>query len=109
MGAIPVQTISLAGVEPGTPTAADMTGDTVANNGNMHIIVTDGATTAPTVTIKSQVSCNQDQDHDVVVAVPSGSSMKIGPFPPSRFNTPAGVIEVTMDDDTSVTIEAFTY
>lgn len=109
MAAIPVQTISLTGLSRAAATAAGATGDTVANNGNMHIIVTDTGTTAPTVTIISQTACNQDETHDIEVSIPSGESRVIGPFPPSRFNTAAGVIEVSYSSETDVTIEAYTY
>lgn len=108
MADITVQQISLSGLTESAATAATAAGDTVLNNGRTFIEVTDGATTNPTVTIASQVDCNQGYTHDVVVTVPSGEAKIIGPFPPNRFNNASGQIEVTYDDDTSVTIAAFT-
>ena len=107
MPEITVQQISTSGLTPVAGTAATAAGDTVINNGRTYIEIVDGATTAPTVTIASQVDCNQGFTHDLVVAVPSGGTKKIGPFPPNRFNNTSGQIEVTYDDDTSVTIAAF--
>lgn len=106
MAEITVQQISTAGLAPVAGVAAGATGDTVINNGRTYIEVTDGATTAPEVTIASQVSCDQGFTHDVVVNVASGGTMLIGPFPPNRFNNSDGMIEVTYDDTTSVTIRA---
>lgn len=108
MSEITVQQISLSGLAEAAGTAATAAGDTVINNGRTFIEVVDGATTAPTVTIASQTDCNQGYTHDIVVAVPSGAARIIGPFPPNRFNNTSGQIEVTYDDDTSVTIAAFT-
>lgn len=107
MAEITVQQISTSGLTEVAGTAATAAGDTVINNGRTYIEIVDGATTAPTVTIASQVDCNQGFTHDVVVAVPSGGAKLIGPFPPNRFNNTSGQIEVTYDDDTSVTIAAF--
>lgn len=107
MAEITVQQISLSGLSESAGTAATAAGDTVLNNGRTYIEVVDGATTSPTVTIASQVDCNQGYTHDVVVAIPSGETRLIGPFPPNRFNNANGQIEVTYDDDTSVTIAAF--
>lgn len=107
MAEIPVQQISLTGLTESAGTAATAAGDTVLNNGKTFIEVVDGATTAPTVTIASQVDCNQGFTHDVVVAVASGGAKLIGPFPTNRFNNQYGQIEITYDDDTSVTTAAF--
>lgn len=107
MSDITVQQISLSGLTESAGTAATAAGDTVLNNGRTFIEVVDGATTAPTVTIASQVDCNQGHTHDIVVSVASGGAKIIGPFPPNRFNNSNGQIEVTYDDDTSVTIAAF--
>lgn len=108
MAELTVQTISTSGLEAATPTAVAAGGDYFTNNGRTFFRITDGATTAPTVTVASQVECSQGSTHDLTVAVPSGETRYVGPFPTDRFNDDDGYVQLTYDDDTSVTIEVFT-
>lgn len=107
MAEITVQQISTSGLEPVAGVAAGASGDTVINNGRTYIEVEDTGTTAPTVTVASQTDCNQSYTHDVVVAVSSGGTELIGPFPTNRFNNTSNQIEVTYSSETDVTIRAF--
>lgn len=107
MAEITVQSITTAGLTPVAGVAAGATGDTVPNNGRTYIEIEDTGTTAPTVTIASQVDCDQGHTHDITVAVPSGGIKKIGPFPMNRFNNDDQQIEVTYSSETDVTIRAF--
>ena len=107
MAEITVQQISLSGLVPTAGTAAGASGDTVLNNGRMYIEVEDTGTTAPTVTITSQVDCNQGETHNIEVDIASGSKAKIGPFPPNRFNNSDNMIEVSYSSETDVIISAF--
>jgi len=107
MAEITVQQISTDGLEAAAGTAATAAGDTFKNNGRTFIIVEDTGTTAPTVTINSLVNCSQGHDHNLSVAVQSGEMRYIGPFPKDRFNDSDGMVTVTYDDDTDVTISVF--
>lgn len=107
MAAITVQQIVPTGLEAGAATASAAGGDTVVNNGKTYIIVTDTGTTAPTVTIAAQSSCNQGFDHDYTIAITAGEARKIGPFAENMYNNSSGQIEVAYSSETDVTIEAY--
>lgn len=107
MAAITVQQISTSGLTPSAGVAAGASGDTVINNGKTYIEVVDTGTTAPTVTITGQTSCNQGSTHDITVAISSGSSALIGPFNQNWYNNSTGSIEVSYSSETDVTIAAF--
>jgi hypothetical protein len=107
MALLTVQEITIDGLEAAAGVAAGATGDTFANNGKCFIEVEDTGTTAPTVTIASQVACNQGETHDVTVDVQSGEIRHIGPFPTSRFNDADGLVTVTYSSETDVTIRVF--
>lgn len=108
MAAITVQQISTAGLTPTAGVAAAAAGDTVINNGRTYIEIIDTGTTAPTITITGQVTCNQGSTHDITVAVPAGGTKKIGPFNTNWYNNSDGSIEVSYSSETDVTIAAFT-
>jgi len=59
-----------------------------------------------TVTVNSQKLSNFGTDEDVVVAVAAGVTKLIGPFPASRFAGSDGLVAVTYDGVTSVTVAA---
>jgi hypothetical protein len=107
MAEITVQNITLSGLTPTAGVAAGATGDVVLNNGRTYIEVEDTGTTAPTVTVSSQTECNQGFTHDVTVAIASGGTAMIGPFPTNRFNNASNQIEVSYSSETDVTIRAF--
>jgi len=106
MAAITVQQITIDGLEPAAEVAASELGDTMVNNGRTYLKVTDTGTTAPVVTIASQVACSQGLTHDYTVTVQSGEYRLIGPFPQDQFNLDGSVV-ITYDDHTDVTVTAF--
>lgn len=105
MATLTVQTISHTGLEV-APVAAAGGGDDFANDGRTMLYVVNGDASPHTVTIDSKVTCNFGSDHDVAVTVPAGESRWIGPFAPSRFNGADGLVDVSYDGVTSVTVAA---
>ena len=108
MATLTVQQISTSGLEAAAAAAAGASGDEFVNNGKTFILVTDTGTTAPTVTVASQVECSQGVTHDATIAVESGEARYIGPFPTDRYNDADGKVQVTYSSETDVTIEVFT-
>ena len=102
-----VQQVSTDGLEAAVAAAANADGNYFTNNGKTFLLVTDTGTTAPTVTISSQVACNQGSTHDLTVSVQSGEARYIGPFPKDRFNDSDGYVQISYDDETDVTVEVF--
>lgn len=103
MAALTINLMSTAGLDPSFEEAT-AAGDTFVNNGRTFIAVANGSGGSINVTFDSQTACSQGTDHDVVVAVPDGDTIRIGPFPMDRFNNSAGSVELTYSDDTSVTV-----
>ncbi len=107
MAAITVQNITLATSLTPTFAAASELGDYFANTGKIFLYIKNADTVAArTVTIASQVACNQGTTHDITVTVPTESEEMVGPFPVTRFNDADGMVQVTYDDHTDVTIRA---
>ena len=106
MGLLTVQNVSLDGLKPSFAAAAE-DGDTFVNNGRtfLHVKNADVDVTR-TVTINSLVDCNQGHDHNIEVEIPKEEERIIGPFSPSRFNSNTGVVSVTYDDHSDVTVAA---
>lgn len=86
--------------------AATSGGDQFANDGKTFIHVKNGGT-SKTVTIGSQVACNQGSTHNTAVAVSSGGEAMIGPFDPSRYSDTSGNCQLTYSAVTSLTIGVF--
>lgn len=106
MGLLTVQNVSLDGLEPSFAAAAE-DGDTFVNNGRTFLHVKNADTIdARTITIDSLVDCNQGHDHNIEVEIPKEEERIIGPFSPSRFNSNTGVVSVTYDDHSDVTVAA---
>jgi hypothetical protein len=105
MALLTVNQVSLTGVAV-APGAAAVGGDTFANNGKTVLEVTNASGSDKTVTIDSLVNCNQGSDHDIAVTVATGTTKRIGPFDPSRFNNSSGLVSVTYSGVTSVTVAA---
>lgn len=106
MAAISVQDVDLVGIDP-TFTAAEETGDTIQNaNERVVIRIKNGAGAARTVTINAQNPCSHGFEHDVAVVTADGDDITVGPFDKERFNTASGLLSLTYDDHTSVTIAA---
>lgn len=106
MSSLTVQNVSLDGLKPSFVAAAE-DGDTFVNNGRTFLHVKNEDTVdVRTVTINSLVDCNQGHDHNIEVEIPKEEERIIGPFSPSRFNSNTGVVSVTYDDHSDVTVAA---
>lgn len=104
MATLSVLDVTTAGVVP-TYASATSGGDQFANDGKTMIHVK--ASGAPvTVTIASQIACNQGSTHNKTVTVASTSEQMIGPFDDGRFNL-AGYTILTYSQVTGVTIGVF--
>lgn len=105
MATLSVQDVSTAGAVPSYASATSG-GDQFANDGKTMIHVK--ASGAPvTVTIASQVTCNQGSTHNTAVVIASTSEQMIGPFSVDRYSTGAGVTTLTYSQVTGVTIGVF--
>ena len=105
MSTLNIQKVVLGGLSP-TYAAASAGGNEFENSGREFIHVKNGHTSPQTVTVNSQVVCNQGFDHDVAVAIPASEERMIGPFPQSRFNDAGGKVQVTYSGVTALTIAA---
>ena len=102
---ITVQTISQAGISP-TFAAATTDGDTFPNIPGTYVAIDNAAASEVTVTFTAQTPCNQGYLHDLVVTVPAGKTVNIGPFPGGQFNDANGNVTMTYSSATSVTVAA---
>lgn len=85
-------------------------GDAFVNSGRHYISVINAHAADPrTVTVNSQVNCNQGVDHDVAVVITAAQDEKIfGPFPKDRFNDADGKVQITYSDSAAdLTIAVF--
>lgn len=57
-----------------------------------------------TITIDSPATCSQGSTHDVVVVCTAGEGRFIGPFPAQRFAGADGLVSVTYDAVTSLSV-----
>jgi hypothetical protein len=105
--ALTVQAAALAGLNPAY-VAANVDGNFFLNSGKEYLHVKNGGASPITVTINSQVNCNQGFDHDAVVSIPAGGERIIGPFPKDRFNDASGYVQAAYSGVTSVTAAAIT-
>ena len=106
MATLTVQDIVLAGLETAFA-AASSTGDEFANTDERVVFhVKNDDADALVVTVASSGDCNQGFTHDVVASIPTGLERVFGPFDKERFNDSTGMIQVTYDDETSVTVAA---
>lgn len=102
MALLTVQNIVKTGLK--ATYAAAAVSDTFPNNGKTHLHVKNADAGDHTITVNSLVNCNQGTDHDLVIVVTAGEERMIGVFEPSRFNNAQGLVTVTWEDVTSVTV-----
>ena len=100
-------TINKAGLELPALDAANADGNFFYNDGNTIIKITNGAGAAQTVTIASQVACNQGSTHNIIKAIPAGETWWFTGFKKDRFNDTAGKVNLTYDAVVSLTIGLF--
>ena len=106
MAILTVQTISLTG-SVASYAAAEAAGDSFPNaNNRTFFTVVSAAGVDRTLTFNSQVNCDQGEDHDVAVVVSTGTTVRIGPFPPARFNDANGRVVVTYSSQVGLTVAA---
>ena len=105
---ISTTTLSTAGVDV-TTTPQNASGNTYfANDGSTFILIKNGNGTPVTATLITQQTAIQAQGYgtiplaDVTVGVPSATTLLIGPFPTSRWNTTQGTVRVSMSTVTNV-------
>jgi len=98
-----VQIVVLGGLTPSYGAAAGG-GDEFLNSGREFIHAKNGAGVSQTVTVNSQVACNQGADHDAAVAIPAGQERMIGPFPKNRFDDANGKVQITYSAVASLTV-----
>lgn len=109
MAELTVQASAVAGTAITFGAAAaggDSFNNTGANAGRVILLVKNGDASGKTVTVNSQVPCNQGFDHDQAVTVAAGATEAIGPFAPDRWNDSSGLVQVTYSAVTSVTVAA---
>jgi hypothetical protein len=105
MATLSVQDVNTTGATPSFA-AATSGGDQFSNDGKTMLEVK-SAGAAVTVTIASQVTCNQGSTHNQTVTVSSGGDKMIGPFDPNRFNDTSGYVQITYSQVTAITVGAF--
>lgn len=103
MAHLTTQTVDRTG-EVVTFASATGGGDTFDPGEKVILRVHNGDSGSHTVTVASQVPCNQGSTHNVAVAVAASATKDIGPFPASRFADAGGVGHISYDGVTSVTI-----
>ena len=106
MATLTVLTIAQAGVEPAAVAAA-ASGDAFANDGRTFFHAINGSGAACEVTFDSILACDQAGDHDLIVDVPAGEARFIGPFQTARWNDGSGLVQVTYESETSLTVAAY--
>lgn len=93
---------------PLTPSfaAADVAGDTFANNGRVLLYFKNSDASSKTVTVASLVDCNQGFTHDISVTVPATDEVMVGFFEINRFNDTNQNVSMTYDDVAGLTVAA---
>jgi len=105
MALLAIKKIIITGLDSETLVAAASGGDTFSNvNEDIYFYVRNGGGGAVAVTINSVTNCNYGFDHNAVVSVPAGGERMIGIFPKLRFNDSSGIVSITYDLVTSVTV-----
>ena len=105
MATISAQNIDLAGVDP-TFSAASAGGDNFNNGPGQDVLlrIKNAAGVARTVTIAAASECSHGFSHNVVVAMADGDDVTLGPFERARFNGAGGLVAVTYDSETGLTL-----
>jgi hypothetical protein len=103
--ALTVQTIARAGAVPSFA-AANVDGNTFANDGNTFLEVANGAAAPINVTIQTPGTVDGLAVAELIVAVANGVTKRIGPFPPGIYNQ-SGEVYVDYSAVTTITVGAF--
>ena len=93
------------GVDPVVNSALDTADNYQAqNDGKMFLHITNGGGGESIATIVSQKVDGGLALADRTVAVPAGEDRMVGPFPPGLYNDASGLVNVTFDVITSVSL-----
>lgn len=106
MATLTVQSIVAAGLNPSYAAAAGG-GDEFANDGSSFLHVVNGGGGAINVTLATTQTVDGLAVADQVVNVPAGEDRMIGPLRRGLFNDAGGLVQVTYDGVTSVTVGVF--
>ena len=107
MALIAVQDVDLLGLVDPTLTAASASGDTVENADERVYIYAENTSGAQrNITVDAQTPCNHGSLHDAVLTLENTEVGYLGPFDKERFNTASGLLSLTYDSETGVTIAA---
>ena len=106
--AIVAQQIAATGLNPSYE-AANVDGNSFANDGNSILHVKNGSAGAINVTLQTPQTVAGLDVAEAVVAIPAGEERFIGALRPATFNRPVGAVDAGMvyvdyDDVTSVTV-----
>lgn len=110
--ALAVTPVTVAGVAVSGAAPDASNGNTVPNNGRTMLSVKNADSSSHTVTIKAYpkgVTPGGLTVTDKVVTVVNGTTMLIGPFPPSIYNDINNLIWLDWSSITSMTVQAFTF
>lgn len=110
MAELTVQALDEDGITPSYDNAA-AGGDEFAYDEHAFIHVKNGDASEHTVTIPSQYTASEVkpglQTQDLAVAVPAGEERMIGPFYEPAYKDSNGMVQITYDAVTSVTVGVF--
>lgn len=97
-------TIAITGLTLTALTAADAAGNYFENDGNTLFVVTNGAGASQTVTIASQVPCNQGSTHNITATIPAGETWLFSGFLPNRYNDSESNVQVSYSAVADLTV-----
>ena len=105
---IPTNTVVRAGIAPALTAGDDANEMYFVNDGRtfLYVLNTGGASNLTFIT-PGTVDALAIGDRTVAVAIDATEGMFIGPFPPNIYNQSDGTVYVDIDDDTTLTLEAF--
>jgi Zn-dependent protease with chaperone function len=104
--ALTVQTITTSGITPAL-VFADALGNQFVNNGRTMLLVENIGGAPITVTVVSQVACNQGVTHSPTLTVADGATVEAGPWSPARFSDSRGYVQLEYSSVTGVTVGVF--
>lgn len=103
----PVDAAQTADLSALVATAATVSGDAFAHNGSVLLFVKNGDSGSHTATIASVAAKGRtvNTGDDIVRSVAAGKIAVIGPFSAEKFRDSNGLVQVTYDAVTSVTVK----
>jgi hypothetical protein len=106
MATLDVTDIARTGVEL-SGSAAASGGDQFTNTGSEFVAVTNGQGDALVVTITTPNTVDDLAIADRTVTIGAGETYLIGPFSRANYNDSSGYVQLSYDDETSVTVQVF--